>query len=32
VLDFFWKMELKVAGEFVVLPNHNADVRAKVEE
>jgi multidrug efflux pump subunit AcrA (membrane-fusion protein) len=28
---FFWKMELKVAGEFVVLPNHNADVRAKVE-
>jgi multidrug resistance efflux pump len=28
---FFWKMELKVAGEFTVLPIHNADVRAEVE-
>ncbi len=28
---FFAKMELKVSGEFTVLPIHNADIRAEVE-
>ncbi len=28
---FFVKMELKVSGEFTVLPIHNADIRAEVE-
>ncbi len=28
---FFTRMELKVAGEFKVLPVHNADIRAEVE-
>ncbi len=28
---FFTRMELKVAGEFKVLPLHNADIRAEVE-
>ena len=28
---WFWHPELKVAGEFSVLPIHNADVRAEVE-
>ena len=31
VLLFFVHMELKVGGEFAVLPRHNADVRAEVE-
>ncbi|MFQ5931184.1 MAG: efflux RND transporter periplasmic adaptor subunit [Nitrospiraceae bacterium] len=28
---FFGRMELKVSGEFTVLPDHNADVRAQVK-
>jgi multidrug resistance efflux pump len=28
---WYWRPELKVAGEFTVLPIHNADVRAEVE-
>lgn len=28
---WFWRLPLKVAGEFTILPIHNADVRAEVE-
>ncbi|HEU0011897.1 MAG TPA: efflux RND transporter periplasmic adaptor subunit [Verrucomicrobiae bacterium] len=28
---WFWRPQLKVAGEFTILPIHNADVRAEVE-
>lgn len=28
---FFWRTELKVAGDFTILPIHNVDVRAEVQ-